>query len=60
MITMADGSQVKMDENYLRESMMSPQAKARPGFPPSMPSFEGQLKENEIMGLIALIKSLKQ
>jgi cytochrome c oxidase subunit 2 len=60
MITLADGTQVKMDENYLRESMMSPQAKARPGFPPSMPSFEGQLKENEIMGLIALIKSLKQ
>jgi cytochrome c oxidase subunit II len=60
MISLADGSQVKMDENYLRESMMSPQAKARPGFPPSMPSFEGQLKENEIMGIIALIKSLKQ
>ncbi len=48
-----------MDESYIRESLMSPQAKARPGYPPSMPSFEGQLKENEILGIIAFIKSLK-
>jgi cytochrome c oxidase subunit II len=54
------GGKVKMDENYVRESMMSPQAKSRAGFPPSMPSFEGQLKEKEIEGLIAFIKSLKQ
>lgn len=59
-IDLGGGAKVKMDENYIRESLMSPQAKARAGFPPSMPSFEGQLKENEIMGIIALIKSLKQ
>ena len=41
---------IQMDENYIRESLMSPQAKARPGYPPSMPSFEGQLKEKEIHG----------
>jgi len=59
-ITMSDGKTVTMDENYVRESILSPLAKARPGFPPSMPSFEGQLKEKEIQGLIAYIKSLKQ
>jgi cytochrome c oxidase subunit 2 len=59
MVPLSDGSQVKMDENYIRESLLYPQAKARPGFPPSMPSFEGQLKEKEIEGLIAFIKSLK-
>ena len=48
-----------MDEDYIRESLLSPQAKARPGFPPSMPSFEGQLKEKEIHGIIAYIKSLQ-
>ena len=58
-VGLSDGSKVQMDENYIRESLMSPQAKARPGFPPSMPSFEGQLKEVEILGLIAYIKSLK-
>jgi len=56
---MADGSTVTVDENYIRESLMYPQAKARPGFPPSMPSFDGQLKEKEIEGLIAFIKSLE-
>ena len=59
MVPLSDGTQVKMDENYIRESVLYPQAKARPGYPPSMPSFEGQLKEKEIEGIIAYIKSLK-
>jgi cytochrome c oxidase subunit 2 len=58
-IAMSDGQTVTMDENYVRESILSPQAKARPGYPPSMPPFEG-LKEKELAGLIAYIKSLKQ
>ena len=58
-VPLSDGTSVDMNENYIRESLMSPQAKARPGFPPSMPSFEGQLKEKEIEGIIAFIKSLK-
>ena len=58
-VPLNDGSHVKMDENYIRESLMSPQAKARPGYPPSMPSFEGQLKEKDIEGIIAFLKSLK-
>ena len=57
--TMADGSTITVDENYIRESLNSPQAKGRPGFPPSMPSFQGQLKEVEITGLIEYMKSLK-
>jgi len=57
--TMADGSSIVVDENYIKESILSPQAKARPGYPPSMPSFEGQIKENEIQAIIAYIKSLK-
>ncbi len=59
-IQMSDGKSITMDENYVRESILSPLAKARPGYPPSMPSFEGQLKEKELAGLIAYIKSLKQ
>ena len=59
MVPLADGTSVKMDENYIRESILYPQAISRPGFPPSMPSFEGQLKEKELEGLIPYIKSLK-
>jgi cytochrome c oxidase subunit 2 len=54
------GGSVKMDENYVRESILYPAKKARPGFPNSMPPFEGQLKDRELEGLIAYIKSLKQ
>jgi cytochrome c oxidase subunit 2 len=58
-VPLSDGTSVKMDENYIRESILYPQAKSRPGYPPSMPSFEGQLKDKEIEGIIAYIKSLK-
>ncbi len=60
-VTLQGGGTVPMDENYIRESLLSPQAKSRannPPYPPSMPSFEGQLKEKEIEGVIAFIKSL--
>jgi cytochrome c oxidase subunit 2 len=58
-VPLSDGTSVKMDESYIIESINFPQAKSRPGFPPSMPSFQGQLKQVEIEGLIAYIKSLK-
>lgn len=58
-IGLANGSTVDGDENYIRTSLLNPQAQSRPGFPPSMPSFEGQLSDKEIAGLIAFIKSLK-
>lgn len=57
----ADGKTqtVTVDENYLRESMMQPNAKVVEGFDPVMPTFQGLLRENEIRGLVAFIKSLQ-
>jgi cytochrome c oxidase subunit 2 len=57
--TLNNGSKVLVDEAYLRESMMNPQAKVVQGFDPIMPTFQGLLKENEIKGLVAYIQSLK-
>ncbi len=57
---LATGASQLMNEDYIRESLMYPSAKAKPGFPVGqMPSFEGQLKEKQILGIIAYIKSLK-
>lgn len=56
---LVDGSSALVDDNYLRESMMDPNAKIVAGFAPSMPSFMGQLKDDEVAALIAYIKSLK-
>lgn len=55
-----DGSTAVVDENYVRDSILNPQARVRQGFPPSMPSFQGQLSDKEIMGVIEYIKSLKE
>jgi cytochrome c oxidase subunit 2 len=50
------GATVLVDENYLRESIVNPQATVVKGFQPVMPSF-ANLKEREIGWLIAFIKS---
>jgi cytochrome c oxidase subunit 2 len=60
MVPLQGGGTVHMDEDYIRESIMKPQAKIRQGYPPTMPSFEGQLKEREVQAIIAFIKSLKK
>ncbi len=61
-VQLADGSKVLFDENYVRESVLEPQKKARKGFETAsqMPSYQGRLKEEEINALIAFFKTLKQ
>ncbi|NOX56474.1 MAG: cytochrome c oxidase subunit II [Planctomycetes bacterium] len=56
---MADGGTVSVDENYIRESILDPQAKVRQGFQPVMPTFKGILTDDEITYLIEYIKTLK-
>lgn len=51
---------ITMDENYVRESILTPNAKVVKGFQPNvMPAFQGQLSEVEIAALIEYIKGLK-
>ena len=47
------------DEAYLRESIVNPQAKVVAGFPPIMPPFQGMVSEEQLLQLIAYLKSLK-
>jgi len=54
--TFVDGTITVMDENYIRESILDPQAKVVKGFQPVMPTFQGKLKENQIAWIIAYIK----
>jgi cytochrome c oxidase subunit 2 len=48
------------DEAYLRESILQPSAKVVAGFPPIMPSYDGQIGEEGILQLIAEIRSLSK
>jgi cytochrome c oxidase subunit 2 len=52
------GQPVTVDEAYLRESIVNPQAKMVLGFGPIMPTFQGQVTEDQLVQLIAYIKSL--
>ncbi|MBD3333418.1 cytochrome c oxidase subunit II [candidate division GN15 bacterium] len=56
---LADGSFITVDENYLRESILNPQAKIVAGYDPVMPTYQGLLKDREVDALIEFIKSLK-
>jgi cytochrome c oxidase subunit II len=57
-VKLADGSSVVADENYLRESILVPTAKMVEGFPPLMPVYQGMVTEEQLLQLIAYIKSL--
>lgn len=55
-----DMADVLVDENYVRESILTPNAKIVKGFPKGvMPTFQGQLSETELNALIEYIKTLK-
>lgn len=55
----ADGKEYLVDENYIRESILYPNAVVVQGYEPIMPTFQGLLREREILGIIEYIKSLQ-
>ncbi|MEX0703786.1 MAG: cytochrome c oxidase subunit II [Planctomycetales bacterium] len=57
-VPLAAGGFVVADEDYVRESILNPQAKVVAGFQPIMPTFEGQIGEEGILQIIAYIQSL--
>lgn len=58
--TFDDDTSLKVDENYIRESIVNPIAKTVKGFPKGvMPSFQGQLSEEDLAAVIEFIKSQK-
>ena len=57
-VQLADGQTVAADDAYIRELIVNPNAKVVNGYQPIMPSFQGQLSEQEILELIAYIRSL--
>jgi cytochrome c oxidase subunit II len=58
-VKLADGSTVLADENYIRESVLEPQAKVVAGFDPVMPTFKGKLSDKRITGIIEYLKTLE-
>ncbi|HEX9943476.1 MAG TPA: cytochrome c oxidase subunit II [Thermoanaerobaculia bacterium] len=57
-VKLADGRTVIADDNYLRESILNPTAKLVAGWEPVMPTFQGQVSEEQLTELIAYVRSL--
>jgi len=60
-VQLADGASVTADQNYLKESILEPNAKIVKGFPPNiMPKNYGQaLTEDQVNDIIAFLESIK-
>jgi cytochrome c oxidase subunit 2 len=58
-VRLVGGQTVRADEAYIRESIINPQAKLVEGFGPIMPTFQGQISEDQLVQLLAFIKSLQ-
>jgi len=57
-VELNDGSKVKADENFIRESILEPNKKIVKTYSAMMPSYKGVLSEEELTAVIAYIKSL--
>ena len=57
-VRLQNGTTVVADESYIRESIVNPQAKVVTGFPPIMPTFQGLVTEEQLLQLIAYVRSL--
>ncbi len=52
------GELVDMDENYIRESILDPQARIHDGFQGVMPTFKGKISDEQINDIIAYLKTI--
>jgi cytochrome c oxidase subunit 2 len=59
-VRLTTGETVVADQAYLRESILQSSAKVVEGYQPVMPTFQGQLTEEQVLQLIAYIRSLGQ
>ena len=59
-VELQGGGSVAVDDAYLRESIVNPQAKVVAGFQPTMPTFQGLVTEEQLLQLIAYVHSLSQ
>ena len=58
--TLADGRTITVDMNYLRRSILDPAADVTAGYNPVMPTYRGQIDEEELVQLLSYIRSLTE
>jgi len=58
VVQLQDGTSVRADQRYIRDSILLPKKEIAAGYPPVMPSYAGQIGEDEMLKLLAYIQSL--
>jgi cytochrome c oxidase subunit 2 len=57
-VKLVGGGTVKADDDYIRNSILNPSSQVVEGFQPIMPTFKGQVTEEQLNALVAYVKSL--
>jgi len=57
-VKLVGGGTVLANEEYIRNSILNPGSQVVEGFQPIMPTFKGQVTEEQLVSLVAYIKSL--
>jgi cytochrome c oxidase subunit 2 len=58
-VALQDGQVVTVDRQYLRDSILLPNKQIAAGFAPVMPTYQGQLSEEQVNELVAYLMSLR-
>lgn len=56
-VMLTDGRTVTADTGYLRESILEPASKVVATYPPSMPSYRGQLSDTQLASLVQYLEA---
>ncbi len=56
---LSDGRNLVVDENFVRKHILDPRSLPVTGYPQVMPSFKGQLTDEQINDIIAFLKTVK-
>ena len=57
-VPLSGGGTVVFDERYIHDSILLPRKEVAAGYEPIMPSFEGRISEEQILEIVAYLKSL--
>lgn len=57
-VRLVGGQTVIADDEYIRNSILNPGAQIVEGYQPIMPTFKGQITEEQLVALVAYVKSL--
>ncbi|MGH7952129.1 MAG: cytochrome c oxidase subunit II [Limisphaerales bacterium] len=58
LVPLSNGTFVRADDKYLRDSILLPESQIVAGYKPLMPTYQGRISEDELFQVIAYIKSI--